>query len=245
MFCEKRDKKSCRGGGNRAGKLAFTLPKDVTHVARWKSLRKVGFTLAEALITLGIIGIVAALTLPVLIQNYKKQEVSVKLKKFYSTMMQAYNYAEFEQGVSSDNWEFNDFSMSNIERAEVYYNTFFNNKYFNVLSVKRGTYPSDSRKALEVTFADGSILYLWAGSAMDIIYDVNGKKGPNKAGSDFFKFMHFPKRRLQPYVIEGGSVDSINTREKALGICKRFSTECVPLLMYDNWEFKKDYPYKL
>lgn len=31
-----------------------------------------GFTLAEVLITLGIIGVVAALTLPILIGNYKK-----------------------------------------------------------------------------------------------------------------------------------------------------------------------------
>ena len=32
-----------------------------------------GFTLAEVLITLGIIGIVAALTIPALIGNYQKQ----------------------------------------------------------------------------------------------------------------------------------------------------------------------------
>ena len=204
------------------------------------------YTLAEVLITLGIIGVVAALTIPMLVQNYKKQEVSAKLKKFYSVMMQAYNYAELEQGISMENWEFNqDLSVSNLKRAEIYYNTFFNNKYFNVLSVKQGVHPSDARAVLEVVFADGSILYLWGGSAMDILYDVNGKKGPNKDGRDCFKFMHYPNRRLQPYVIEGGSVDSVNTRERALNICKKFSTECVPLLMFDNWEFKKDYPYRI
>ena len=35
--------------------------------------KKLAFTLAEVLITLGIIGVVAALTLPALISNYKKQ----------------------------------------------------------------------------------------------------------------------------------------------------------------------------
>ena len=42
--------------------------------------RKNGFTLAEVLITIGIIGIVAAMTLPAVIGNYKKQEVVSRLK---------------------------------------------------------------------------------------------------------------------------------------------------------------------
>ena len=50
---------------------------------------KNGFTLAEVLITLVIIGIVAALTIPSVINNYHKKQVGVKLKKFYSVMQQA------------------------------------------------------------------------------------------------------------------------------------------------------------
>lgn len=41
-----------------------------------------GFTLSEVLITLGVIGIIAAMTLPVLIGNYKKKETIIKLKKY-------------------------------------------------------------------------------------------------------------------------------------------------------------------
>ncbi len=48
-----------------------------------------GFTLAEVLITLGIIGVVAALTIPVLMNNYQKSEYVTKLKKFYSQFNQA------------------------------------------------------------------------------------------------------------------------------------------------------------
>lgn len=40
-----------------------------------------GFTLAEVLITLGIIGVVAALTLPALVQNYRNQVVETRLKR--------------------------------------------------------------------------------------------------------------------------------------------------------------------
>ena len=44
-------------------------------------MKKLGFTLAEVLITLGIIGIVAALTLPAIVQKQQKQEASSRLKK--------------------------------------------------------------------------------------------------------------------------------------------------------------------
>ena len=50
--------------------------------------RKGAFTLAEVLITLGIIGVVAALTLPSLIQNHHEQVLENKLKKMYSTISQ-------------------------------------------------------------------------------------------------------------------------------------------------------------
>ncbi len=49
-----------------------------------------GFTLAEVLITLGIIGVVAALTMPSVINNYKEKETIAKLKKTYSVLSQAY-----------------------------------------------------------------------------------------------------------------------------------------------------------
>ena len=48
-----------------------------------------GFTLAEVLITLGIIGVVAALTLPAVINNTEKKERQEALKKAYSTLQQA------------------------------------------------------------------------------------------------------------------------------------------------------------
>ena len=55
---------------------------------------KFGFTLAEVLITLGIIGVVAALTIPSLMSKYHRMTVETKLKKFYSTMNQAIKLSE-------------------------------------------------------------------------------------------------------------------------------------------------------
>ena len=60
--------------------------------------KKNAFTLAEVLITLGIIGIVAAMTLPALVQKYRNQVVETRLKKFYSAMNQAVKMAEVDYG---------------------------------------------------------------------------------------------------------------------------------------------------
>ncbi len=60
---------------------------------------KKGFTLAEVLITLAIIGVVAALTIPTVVRNYQKQQTVVKLKKVYSVLNQAFNNSQAENGM--------------------------------------------------------------------------------------------------------------------------------------------------
>jgi len=61
------------------------------------------FTLAEVLITLAIIGIVAAMTMPILVQNTQEKITVVALKKAYSTLSQAYKMAESNNGTP-DTW---------------------------------------------------------------------------------------------------------------------------------------------
>ena len=60
--------------------------------------KKAAFTLAEVLITLGIIGIVAAMTLPALINNYRKTVTVNQLKVAYSIMAQALTMAQKDYG---------------------------------------------------------------------------------------------------------------------------------------------------
>ena len=57
--------------------------------------KKHGFTLAEILISLLILGVIASLTIPSLIQNTQKKEEVVKIKKGLSVLSQAFttNYA--------------------------------------------------------------------------------------------------------------------------------------------------------
>lgn len=61
------------------------------------------FTLAEVLITLAIIGIVAAITLPSLIQKHQEKELATRTKKLYSDIGNALILAQKDFDVVGDN----------------------------------------------------------------------------------------------------------------------------------------------
>lgn len=69
-----------------------------------KFMGRCAFTLAEVLITLGIIGVVAAMTIPTLIQNQQEKATVTALKKAYSTLSNAYKLAVNEDG-SPETWD--------------------------------------------------------------------------------------------------------------------------------------------
>ena len=70
-------------------RIAFTLAEGATHVDTCDGKRKIAFTLAEVLITLGIIGVVAALTLPSVVAHYKEKVLVTQVQKAYSEMQNA------------------------------------------------------------------------------------------------------------------------------------------------------------
>lgn len=68
-----------------------------------KNKKYFAFTLAEVLIVLGIIGIVAAFTIPTLVEQFNEQVTSTSLKKVYTTLSQAYISA-LQQNGKPDTW---------------------------------------------------------------------------------------------------------------------------------------------
>lgn len=82
-------------------KCAFTLVEGATHVDMAPTKVKLAFTLAEVLITLGIIGVVAAMTIPTLMSNYRKKQLETQIKANYSLVQQAIKFAEYDD-VSYD-----------------------------------------------------------------------------------------------------------------------------------------------
>ena len=75
-------------------RFGFTLAEGATHVNLPPTKAKVGFTLAEVLITLGIIGVVAAMTIPILLTNYKANRLRTQFLKTYSVVQQVFKQME-------------------------------------------------------------------------------------------------------------------------------------------------------
>ncbi|MBQ9245691.1 prepilin-type N-terminal cleavage/methylation domain-containing protein [bacterium] len=94
-----------------------------------KAKYKLGFTLAEVLITLVIIGIIAATTIPTIQANYAQQERYTRVKKAYSTLANAMTR------VKADGGDF-DFEVRNndTELIKDWYDTYLK-QYLNTIKV--------------------------------------------------------------------------------------------------------------
>lgn len=221
---------------------------------------KSGFTLAEVLITLGIIGIVAAMTLPAITANSREKEYSSRIKKFYSTMQQAIMRSVVDNSESIY-WEKTDEikdeeggsdMVENAKASEKFFNSYIE-PYIKYLSVKKKTDAEEDKGTtyeLRIIMADGTVMYWHNGTCIDMTIDVNGNKNPNKLGYDKFTFILCK----EPFskVLCGGNkhfctynLMKVPTREEALESCKKDPIYCSTLLQYDNWEFKDDYPFKI
>ena len=77
---------------------------------------KFAFTLAEVLITLGIIGVVAAMTIPTLMQKYYEKQTVAKLKETYSILSQALKSASQEEGLPEE-WDCNKADKESAEKG--------------------------------------------------------------------------------------------------------------------------------
>ena len=183
--------------------------------------RKAAFTLAEVLITLGIIGIVAALTLPSLIQNYTEKATVAKVKKNYAIISQAYQMALNEEGAV-DTWGLESYGGAGDEtNILIHLKKYLNlSKYCGVEPLgcwQTPTYSMDGtvlanldhhRTVSKAVLSDGTVIATsigvhsspWDDTSIWATYtiDVNGAKKPNMHGKDVFNF-YFTKSRVLPY----------------------------------------------
>ena len=88
---------------------------------------KNAFTLAEVLITLGIIGIVAAMTMPNLVTNFQKKRAVTQLKATYSILSQAFERAKSDYGDMT-NWDTGSYYGQTSNETELFKS--FTEKYF-------------------------------------------------------------------------------------------------------------------
>ena len=151
------------------------------------------FTLAEVLITLGIIGIVAAMTLPSLVGKYQKKVTVERLKKVYTVLSQAV-LMSVKDHEAIEYWNF---ELSSQEFMDTYLKPYFQNIASEITS-------SDTAKnSKKYALADGTTFSGWmfknpnpANHDITTFYrlevDINGEQKPNLAGRDIFYYYIFP-----------------------------------------------------
>ena len=229
--------------------------------------KRAAFTLAEVLITLGIIGVVAAMTMPSLITNYQKKQTVTQLKKVYSELSQAAEMAKLEYGDMSL-W---DYSLSGSDFFNKYLASYIKISKIKVGNLsKQGIVYYNTSGAIETSFTtfydDADVITLPSGAQIFIanarrvsvqdrsgfLVDLNGFKRPNKLGRDLFVFS-VAKNGVLPFsnddreildivrsrdeFRDGPSADNYQCNRQGRGMW------CAALIMADGWQIRDDYPW--
>ena len=246
-------------------------PEDKVRRILIKKNKKCAFTLAEVLITLGIIGIVAAMTIPIMIGKYQKQETMALLKKTYSELNQAIALSEVNN-ESREYWNYSQ-SFDDIDFWSLYLVPYI--KSSQVKTIRSSSINSDIdpaveyiqgfQRALKVVLSSGVNLYFWG--KYQVLVDLNGNKRPNMFGRDIYHFSLVEPTNANFIKGEGfvpfgwwvwrkqSSAWQRNVFKNGYASyadcgCKYNTMEgpnsnrfCAALIMMDNWEIKKDYPW--
>ena len=241
------------GGGNRLSSCikAFTLAEDTTCVATLEDNRFSAFTLAEVLVTLGIIGIVSAMTVPSLMQNYQRLSYVTQLHKFYNILSQA--LVQYQNDRNALNLK--EAGLTNLDALDEFFQNYFkiaNNCNSKFTPCFASEYKNMLGKTYKVgldhhiTLADGTSVAYGAifaytnNIAFTVYVDINGPKGPNIAGRDVFAIYIYNNGLIDDY-FTGMAPMSNEQRETAFNnYCADPEMKnwfgCFGKILNDNWQ---------
>lgn len=215
-------------------KKCFTLAEGVAHVNLLANV-KFGFTLAEVLITLGIIGIVAALTIPGLITKCKEMQYRVTYKKVYSSLNQAMKYAQEDDGIdlTLSAERINGVMRTNnigeifkyISRYYKATTTCFDNNADKCWVCEKGEagyihngapdWLGCNKRSYSFVDANGVAYYLYDNTEFPVLIDVNGDRKPNQLGRD--RFVMFFGNSFEPHNTYPDTVNAVLLYEDIKG----------------------------
>ncbi len=223
-----------------------------------------GFTLAEILITLVIIGVVAAITLPTLMQNYQKHVTVNRLKQTYSILEQAVKMSEIDNGYVSE-W---DYDINGEEFYSKYIKNYLKDvKSENLMIKSRNIQYNNAAGVLvndmifsdsyNVILSNGTLLSFGTGAEgyKPLGIDLNGTAAPNKVGRDWFLFLINKDGGLMPwgygnYLYGLGKnpqradiLQNVNYGCSNSSSISRAGFYCALLIMYDGWKLAPEYPW--
>lgn len=238
----------------------FSLERTgATHVALCDSVGSYfrhwcrAFTLAEVLVTLGIIGVVAAITMPTLIDNHQKKVAATRLEKFYSMMSQAvYQWVGDTGFIPGTTYNFPENTKYNGKGLEQWYNA-------NLGKYIKSTSQVSTDSGMFVAFADGSGFNAYqTGGNMYFFFCIEAKYCNTQASSAEGYFDG--KRTFLFDFVNGDFYASLPgqqnmSREELLRACKYGNSDnsevsskgrrhtCTRLIQIDGWQIKDDYPW--
>ena len=225
-----------------------------------------GFTLAETLIALVVVGIVAAITVPTLVTRYQKEQTVTQLKKAYSALSQTTARAIADNGPIST-WDMGAPGDTDAIKA-------FLNKYVlpymsistELESHHKGWWPVEyvylnnepydlNQKFVMFVLSDGTIVYTSSSQRsngekrVSFNVDINGAKKPNKVGKDFFFFTYYldsPSAEKKGKILANDF--DLSRSELAANKdwrCHKGKTGdcCAALIIKDGWKISDDYPW--
>ena len=217
------------------------------------------FTLAEILVTLGIIGVVAALTIPILVKNYQKNQAATQLKDVYSIIYQATTTSIQENGEPSTwDWGTAYTNASTTLMAETYvlpYIKITKNCGYTATGECKATTPklldgtSFNVTGYQIILSNGAFLsFLDETSQLSIFIDLNGNSSPNVFGRDVFLMAIMKSQNNNNPRFHGlGTNRNTLLNDTTYGCNKTASSRagifCGALIQADNWQIADDYPW--
>ena len=230
--------------------------------------RKPAFTLAEVLITLGIIGVVAAITIPNLITHYQKKQTVTKLQKAISVLNQAYKLSYDENGDLSPEEQT---ALGASEYFKKYWEPYIKVNQFCETAQDCGyasnplmymingqltdwSWSSNSTRTLFSTM-DGFV-YLIISSYWNtleqkqvsnpiVFVDLNGSEKPNRLGRDIFELILVSDGKgVLPYGTNLSNDDIDKNCSYNASIHDSDIVTCAEKIKRAGWIIDSSYPWK-
>ncbi len=227
-------------------------------------MKKSGFTLAEVLITLAIIGVVASLTIPTVVRNYQKQQTVTQLKKVYNALANTTSLTIANEGPVSG-WEVeengsaqfaNRYLLPYLKVAKNCENKTTPECSFKY-SVANGASSSYGSNYTRFYLNDGALIAILVRNFQSeelfykytlVIVDINGQKKPNLVGRDIFYFRHYIHYGTDDHPVNGKFMPYGYTWNRGDLVARGCGAEqsytlCAALIMKDGWQIADDYPW--
>jgi len=225
-------------------------------------MKKQAFTLAEVMITLLVIGVIAALTLPALVGSYRSKMYTAQVKKAYSELANAVQQVMIDENandeiseVSGGNSDLVGFytttaslkTSNSNSGAQYFLSTYFKykSKGYGTAGVMAGSYTTPSGVSLGTVDnnyycmglkSEASICMKFQNNISKVVIDGNGREAPNQSGQDLFVMR----------INNDGSISDLDENANKCNVSsigdstlEKYASGCLAKAMTEGWKIEE------